>query len=223
MRPAMRPIREPRHSRRLERSTQIQIRLINDLLDFSRIGRGKIELERAPVDLAALLESSVESLHESASVKGLALDTRTMPAWVLGDVARLAADCGQPAHQRHPVHAGGRLDHRFAPERRAERRDSGQGHRRGDRAGVPAACLRSIPAGRDGLPPPARRPRPRAGHRSPARRAARRHGRGGERGGRSGRRVQRDPSGAASTAHSSGRTRHRGAGARRRSRARRRR
>ena len=73
----------------LERSTQIQIRLINDLLDFSRIGRGKIELERAPVDLAALLESSVESLHESASVKGLTLDTRTMPAWVLGDVARL--------------------------------------------------------------------------------------------------------------------------------------
>jgi signal transduction histidine kinase len=73
----------------LERSTQIQIRLINDLLDFSRIGRGKLELERAPVDLAALLSSSVESLHETAAAKGLTLEVRTTPAWVLGDVARL--------------------------------------------------------------------------------------------------------------------------------------
>ena len=73
----------------LERSTQIQIRLINDLLDFSRIGRGKIELERTPVDLSALVEHSVDSLHESAAIKGLTLDVRTTPAWVLGDIARL--------------------------------------------------------------------------------------------------------------------------------------
>jgi two-component system, sensor histidine kinase len=73
----------------LERSTQIQIRLINDLLDFSRIGHGKIELERTPVDLSALLENSVESLREGASVKELTLEVRTVPAWVLGDVARL--------------------------------------------------------------------------------------------------------------------------------------
>ncbi len=45
------------------RQVQQVIRLIDDLLDVSRIGRGKIVLQRSIVDLRAIIESSIEAFN----------------------------------------------------------------------------------------------------------------------------------------------------------------
>lgn len=47
----------------LNRQVQQMIRLIDDLLDVSRITRGKIELQRQQVDVAELVSSAVESVR----------------------------------------------------------------------------------------------------------------------------------------------------------------
>ncbi len=46
----------------LERQTAHLVRLVDDLLDISRITRGKVELRREPTDLNALVLATVESL-----------------------------------------------------------------------------------------------------------------------------------------------------------------
>ncbi len=73
----------------LERSTAIQIRLINDLLDVSRIDRGKLELELADVDLEAVIKSAIETSASLASVRNITFAVRTSPARVFGDLPRL--------------------------------------------------------------------------------------------------------------------------------------
>lgn len=66
--------------------------LINDILDLSKIEAGRLELERTPFDLRALLEEIGKSMEWRANEKGLALLVE-MPAsangTVLGDPLRL--------------------------------------------------------------------------------------------------------------------------------------
>ena len=45
----------------MERQVDHMVRLIDDLLDVSRISRGKLELRRGPVELAAVLRQAVET------------------------------------------------------------------------------------------------------------------------------------------------------------------
>jgi len=47
----------------MRRHVEQMVRLINDLLDVSRISRGKIELHREPVDLASVVSDAVESVR----------------------------------------------------------------------------------------------------------------------------------------------------------------
>ena len=47
----------------LERQTRHLVRMVDDLLDVSRITRGKVELRREPVDLAELVEQAVETVR----------------------------------------------------------------------------------------------------------------------------------------------------------------
>ena len=42
------------------RSVEMEARLIDDLLDVARIARGKIELNRRPIDLCTVIQSAVE-------------------------------------------------------------------------------------------------------------------------------------------------------------------
>src|SRR5262249_45358887 len=66
--------------------------IINDILDYSKIEAGRLELERQPVDLRALVEESLELLSPRAAEKHLELayvwDDR-VPEWIVGDVTRL--------------------------------------------------------------------------------------------------------------------------------------
>ncbi len=67
-----------------------QARLIDELLDFSRIVSGRMSLALEDVDLRALLRGVVESIIPTAAASGLELDLAPMPPLrVNGDAQRL--------------------------------------------------------------------------------------------------------------------------------------
>jgi len=76
----------------IERNTLWQAKLIDDLLDVSRIISGKMQLERQPVDVVGVVGAAVEALRRDAEAKGVALDVGLQPgaAIVNGDPVRLA-------------------------------------------------------------------------------------------------------------------------------------
>ncbi len=66
--------------------------IINDILDFSKIDAGRLELEVAPFDLRACVESAFDLITEPAARKGLELAFLIDPAipdGISGDVTRL--------------------------------------------------------------------------------------------------------------------------------------
>ena len=80
----------------IERQLTHMVRLIDDLLDVSRISRGRIELKREEVDVATLVRHAVETVRSPCELKGVDL-TVTLPArpmLVDGDPARLLQAIG---------------------------------------------------------------------------------------------------------------------------------
>lgn len=63
-----------RASASIERSVNAQARLIDDLLDVSRIVSGKLLLDLGPVELAAVVHDAIDAARPSAEAKGLQLD-----------------------------------------------------------------------------------------------------------------------------------------------------
>jgi len=66
--------------------------IINDILDFSKIESGKLELEQAPLDVAACVEESIQLVASKAVEKSLELTylvESTVPPMLVGDVGRL--------------------------------------------------------------------------------------------------------------------------------------
>ena len=57
----------------VERNAKIQLQLIDDLLDTSRIINGKLQLEVRPIDLREIVEMAVEVVRPTAEVKGVRL------------------------------------------------------------------------------------------------------------------------------------------------------
>jgi signal transduction histidine kinase len=80
----------------IDRQTGHMAHLLDDLLDVSRITRGKIELRRERLDLMALLTNAVEDFREELERAGLtlALELPLAPVWTEGDVTRLAQVVG---------------------------------------------------------------------------------------------------------------------------------
>jgi signal transduction histidine kinase len=62
----------------MERQLVLMVRLVDDLLEVSRIRRGKIELRRARVELAAIVRQAVEAAEPFARRKGHRLEV-TIP------------------------------------------------------------------------------------------------------------------------------------------------
>jgi signal transduction histidine kinase len=75
----------------IERNTRVQVKMIEDLLDVSRIVTGKSRLEVALVDLTSVIEAALENVQSSAIAKAIRIDTFLDPALglVLGDPTRL--------------------------------------------------------------------------------------------------------------------------------------
>jgi signal transduction histidine kinase len=67
-----------------------QARLIEELLDFSRVSSGRLALEREEIEIRELLRGVVESLIPDMAAKGVSLDfPPAPPAHVTGDRSRL--------------------------------------------------------------------------------------------------------------------------------------
>jgi signal transduction histidine kinase/CheY-like chemotaxis protein len=75
----------------MERQIHHLIRLVDDLLEVSRITRGLIEIQREPLDLGAILQSVVDTARPvmEASRHELALTVPDEPVSVSGDLVRL--------------------------------------------------------------------------------------------------------------------------------------
>ncbi len=74
----------------IARNVKLQARLVDDLLDLSRLMRGKLTIERAPVRLGEVVLSAAETCRADAVRAGVSLETRAEPGlWVNADAARL--------------------------------------------------------------------------------------------------------------------------------------
>jgi PAS domain S-box-containing protein len=75
----------------IERNAQSQVQLIDDILDVSRIIRGKLRLNVRPADLPPVIEAAVDSVRPAAEAKGIRLQVVLDPhaGPVSGDPDRL--------------------------------------------------------------------------------------------------------------------------------------
>ena len=75
----------------IERSAKAQAKLIDDLLDMSRIMTGKMRLSLRPLDLQTVVRGALESVSPAAAAKSIALAAEMEPGTVdvAGDTDRL--------------------------------------------------------------------------------------------------------------------------------------
>jgi two-component system, chemotaxis family, CheB/CheR fusion protein len=80
----------------IERSMVLQARLVEDMLDVSRIVAGKLRVERRPIALRDVAEAAVEALRPAAGAKRVQLASAlgSDPAHVVGDSIRLQQAIG---------------------------------------------------------------------------------------------------------------------------------
>ena len=76
----------------MERQINHMVRLVDDLMEVSRITRGKIDLRKEPVDIATVLQSAIETSQPliDAGRHPLTLSVPNEPLVVNGDLHRLA-------------------------------------------------------------------------------------------------------------------------------------
>jgi signal transduction histidine kinase/FixJ family two-component response regulator len=75
----------------IERNANLQAELIEDLLDVSRMIRGKLSLHVSPVNLIPIVEAAIETVHLAAEAKSIRLETILDPSIgaIAGDPKRL--------------------------------------------------------------------------------------------------------------------------------------
>ena len=85
------PATEQRALESIERNARAQARLIEDLLEISRIVTGRLRLQVQDTDLAAIVEAAVEVVMPAALAKRLQLSIEldSKPALTMGDPDRL--------------------------------------------------------------------------------------------------------------------------------------
>jgi len=73
-------------------SSEVLLTIINDILDYSKIEVGRLEIERQPFDLRRCIEESLDLLSSDASSKNINLAyflDESVPASVFGDMTRV--------------------------------------------------------------------------------------------------------------------------------------
>ncbi|MEG4442700.1 PAS domain S-box protein [Microcoleus sp. AT9_B5] len=75
----------------IERNAELQVQLIEDLLDISRILQGKLNLYSSPINLKTTLKAAIETVSLAAEAKKIQIQTQLEPyvGDVLGDATRL--------------------------------------------------------------------------------------------------------------------------------------
>ncbi len=124
---------EERALETIERNARAQKRLIEDLLDVSRVVTGKVTLELAVVDPRRIVEASIETMLPAAQAKGIELVPRLddKTGVLRGDSARLQQIvCNLLSNAIKFTPIGGRVEVRLSrreSEAEITVRDSGQG------------------------------------------------------------------------------------------------
>ena len=83
------------HARRavdvLRRQSRQLARLVDDLLDASRITSGKLDIRRERLDLVELLQQVVDTFHDitERQAQRLTFEMPDHPVWIDGDAVRL--------------------------------------------------------------------------------------------------------------------------------------
>jgi PAS domain S-box-containing protein len=80
------------HVEKIQRSAHALLGVINDVLDFSRIETGTLDMERVVFDLPQAIRDVCDLYEESARAKNIALQrdvSRLLPPFVFGDPSRL--------------------------------------------------------------------------------------------------------------------------------------
>lgn len=75
----------------IHRNAQAQAKIVDDILDVSRIITGKLRLELGPADLVAIIHDAIEVVRPSAAAKSLSIELSppTEPCILVADPARL--------------------------------------------------------------------------------------------------------------------------------------
>ena len=107
----------------IDRNARNQARLVEDVLDVSRIVSGKLRLDIQPTEVASVVWAAVDVVRPAAEAKRI--DFRL----ALGDACVISADAAtapagrlESRQQRREVHARGRADRPFGAA------DPGDGH-----------------------------------------------------------------------------------------------
>jgi CheY-like chemotaxis protein len=117
----------------MERQMQLATRLIDDLLDASRIDRGKLELQRRTISIDSIIAAAIETARPGIEAKSLqlVLHEAPRPLFVDGDPDRLAqviANLLNNAAKFTPAHGRIEISMRAKTEHAVIRiRDSGVG------------------------------------------------------------------------------------------------
>jgi PAS domain S-box-containing protein len=117
----------------IQRNAEAQAKLVEDLLDVSRIITGKLKIEVQPVSIAVITDSVINSLRPAVDAKQLQLETTIDPAAgpILGDPSRLQQIVTNLLSNAIKFTAnGGRIDVRLERQNshvRLEVKDSGVG------------------------------------------------------------------------------------------------
>ena len=178
----------------MERQVHHLNRLVDDLLEVSRITRGIIEVRKEPLDLTAIVSAAIETSRPGARQPPARADRSSSirtPMCVGGDPVRLTQVFANLLNNaaKYTNHGGRHLDRDPPRARRGRGQRQGRRHRhRAERAG---AGVRHVHAGRslDAAIAGRTRHRPDAG--AEPRRHARRHRRGPQRRARARQRVHR--------------------------------
>lgn len=75
----------------MERQLRHLVRLVNDLVEVSRISVGKVSLQREPIRFQSVLDQAIEASRHAIDVAGhtLHVNVPAAPVWVDGDLVRL--------------------------------------------------------------------------------------------------------------------------------------
>ena len=106
--PGMRPIRDM-----VDRQLGLLIRLIDDLLELSRISSGKIVLRRTRLDLRTVVHRALEGCQSAIEAAGhtLRIDLPDTPLWVFADGPRVSQAVGNlVSNAAKYTPAGGHID-----------------------------------------------------------------------------------------------------------------
>jgi signal transduction histidine kinase len=80
----------PRAVETIERNARVQARLIDDMLDLSRIEQGKLVLSVGPLEMVRIVEAAIDAVRPAADAKGVRLQpVLDSHATIVGDADRL--------------------------------------------------------------------------------------------------------------------------------------